>query len=161
MIETAIKISNGRVHASTIQQIIDIGRKQLHAPVELLPDIETVLKSLQQDYRIIVATKGDLLDQERKLELSGLSKYFHHIEIMSNKKVVNYQKLIDHLDIDPIEFLMIGNSIKSDILPVIELGGSAIHIPFHTSWAYEEVESPVKDDRFLSCENLMGLLDLL
>ncbi|MCB0460545.1 MAG: HAD family hydrolase, partial [Flavobacteriaceae bacterium] len=82
----------------------------------------------------------DLLDQERKLEKSGLEKYFHHIEILSEKKRENYKKLIKHLDIAPSEFLMIGNSLKSDVLPLIEIGAHAIHIPFHTTWAYEMVE---------------------
>ena len=102
------------------------------------------LQSLQGDYKLIVATKGDLLDQERKLEKSGLLKYFHHIEVMSDKKPKDYLKLIQHLDINPKELLMIGNSLKSDVLPLIEIGASAIHIPFHTTWMHEEVSEKEK-----------------
>ena len=90
---------------------------------------------------MIVATKGDLLDQERKLEKSGLMQYFHHIEVMSDKKERDYKKLLSHLDIEANQLLMIGNSLKSDILPLVKIGASAIHVPFHTTWAHEEVST--------------------
>ena len=105
----------------------------------MLDGIEEVLGELHQKYKLIVATKGDLLDQERKLEKSGLLKYFHHIEVMSEKKEMDYKKLVKHLDINSNELLMIGNSLKSDILPLVKIGASAIHVPFHTTWAHEEV----------------------
>ena len=94
---------------------------------------------MQGKYKLIVATKGDLLDQERKLEKSGLLNYFHHIEVMSDKKETDYKKLVRHLDIETNELLMIGNSLKSDVLPLVSIGASAIHVPFHTTWAHEEV----------------------
>jgi len=97
------------------------------------------LKALSKDYRLIVATKGDLLDQERKLEKSGLLKYFHHIEVLSEKQEENYSKLLKHLDIKPEAFLMVGNSLKSDILPLVNIGAKAIHVPFHTTWQHEVV----------------------
>jgi len=140
LIETAIKISNNKLQSSTISQILDLGKEMINMPVELLDGVEEVLSTLSQKYKLVVATKGDLLDQERKLEKSKLSKYFHHIEVMSDKKQANYLKLIKHLDIKPEEFLMIGNSMKSDILPVLAIGGKAAHIPFHTTWIHEEVE---------------------
>jgi putative hydrolase of the HAD superfamily len=148
MIEAALEISNYQINQKVIEKIINIGKEMLEKPIELLTHIEDVLSSLQGSYKLIVATKGDLLDQERKLEKSGLLKYFHHIEVMSDKKVKDYTKLIQHLDIKPNELLMIGNSLKSDVLPLIEVGASAIHVPFHTTWTHEEVsqEERLKTD---------------
>ena len=136
MIETGLKISKGKINAKTIEAILQIGKNQINKPIELIDGVVEVLENLQNKYRLIVATKGDLLDQERKLKKSGLLKYFHHIEVMSDKKEEDYQKLIQHLDIRPEQFLMIGNSLKSDILPVVNLGGEAIHVPFHTTWEH-------------------------
>ena len=139
MIECALELSNYQIKPKTIDSILAIGKDMLTKPLELIDGVEEVLQKLQDNYRLIVATKGDLLDQERKLEKSQLMQYFHHIEVMSDKKEHDYLKLIKHLDIKPSEFLMIGNSLKSDILPVLSIGASAIHIPFHTNWVYEEV----------------------
>lgn len=139
MIECAIELSNTTVHPKTIQEILNIGKEMLAKPITLLDGVEDVLKTLHGKYKLIVATKGDLLDQERKLEKSNLLKYFHHIEVMSDKKEKDYQKLLKHLDIEPSEFLMVGNSLKSDVLPLIPIGASAIHIPFHTTWIHEQV----------------------
>lgn len=139
MIECAIELSNATVHPKTIQAILNIGKEMLAKPITLLDGVEDVLKTLHGKYKLIVATKGDLLDQERKLEKSNLLKYFHHIEVMSDKKEKDYQKLLKHLDIEPSEFLMVGNSLKSDVLPLIAIGASAIHIPFHTNWIHEQV----------------------
>ena len=144
MVECALEISNYQISQKKIEQIVNIGKEMLEKPIELLPDIKQVLESLQNNYKLIVATKGDLLDQERKLEKSGLLKYFHHIEVMSDKQPKDYLKLIQHLDIHPNELLMIGNSLKSDVLPLIEVGSSAIHIPFHTTWVHEEVTEEEK-----------------
>jgi len=139
MIECAIELSNKTLHPKTIQAILNIGKEMLAKPITLLDGVEEVLKTLHGKYKLIVATKGDLLDQERKLEKSNLLKYFHHIEVMSDKKEIDYQKLLKHLDIEPTEFLMVGNSLKSDVLPLIAIGASAIHIPFHTTWIHEQV----------------------
>jgi putative hydrolase of the HAD superfamily len=144
MVECALEISNYQISQKKIEQIVNIGKEMLEKPIKLLPDIKQVLESLQNNYKLIVATKGDLLDQERKLEKSGLLKYFHHIEVMSDKQPKDYLKLIQHLDIHPNELLMIGNSLKSDVLPLIEVGSSAIHIPFHTTWVHEEVTEEEK-----------------
>ncbi|KGL63997.1 HAD family hydrolase [Polaribacter sp. Hel1_85] len=143
MVECALEISNYQVKQKTIEAILNIGKEMLDKPIDLLDGVEEVLKVLQGKYKLIVATKGDLLDQERKLEKSNLLKYFHHIEVMSDKKEKDYQKLINHLDIHPSELLMIGNSLKSDVLPLIEIGASAIHVPFHTTWVHEEVSQEV------------------
>jgi putative hydrolase of the HAD superfamily len=139
MVECALELSNYQLAQKSLEKILNIGKEMLEKPIELLDGIEEVLQSLQGKYKLVVATKGDLLDQERKLEKSNLLKYFHHIEVMSDKKEKDYQKLIRHLDIHPSEFLMIGNSLKSDVLPLVAIGSSAIHVPFHTTWAHENV----------------------
>lgn len=139
MIECALALSNYKLPQETVEKILAIGKDMLEKPVELLSGVEEVLENLQGKYKLIVATKGDLLDQERKLEKSNLLKYFHHIEIMSDKKEKDYVKLLKHLDIQPSQFLMIGNSLKSDVLPLLKIGAIAIHIPFHTTWIHEEI----------------------
>ena len=144
MIECALELSNNQTSPITIGKIITIGKEMLDKPIELLSGIEEVLQALQNDYKLIVATKGDLLDQEKKLEKSGLLKYFHHIEVMSDKKPKDYLKLIQHLEIQPKELLMIGNSLKSDVLPLLKIGATAIHVPFHTTWVHEEVSEKEK-----------------
>jgi len=161
MIEAAMSISNKTIPLSAIEKMMAIGREMLEAPVELIEGVEPVLQALQGKYRLVMATKGDLLDQERKLEKSGLAGYFHHIEIMSEKKQPNYRKLIQHLDIPPSEFLMIGNSLKSDVLPVLELGGHAFHVPFHTTWEYEQVETTIVNKRYRGLGKVLEILDFL
>lgn len=154
MVETALRISAQQMPPSLVEKIIHIGQEMLSKPVDLLPGVEEVLQSLQGKYKIVLATKGDLVDQERKLAKSGLQGYFHHIEIMSEKRASDYNKLIGHLDIQASEFVMIGNSLKSDVLPVLELGGYGIHVPFHITWAYEQVEHEVTHERFFTAEHL-------
>ena len=154
MMETALRISDHKIPVKFIEKILGIGQAMLEKPVDVLPGVEDVLKSLNGAYRVVMATKGDLVDQERKLKKSGLEKYFHHIEIMSEKKVSDYEKLIRHLDIQPSEFLMLGNSLKSDSLPVLELGGFAIHVPFHMTWLHEKIEHEVSHERFFTVENI-------
>ncbi|MFK7812594.1 MAG: HAD family hydrolase [Maribacter sp.] len=146
MVESALEISNNTVSQATITKLLDLGKEMISHPVELLDGVKEVLNALENKYRLIVLTKGDLLDQERKIERSGLSKYFHHIEVLSDKKEVNYLNLLEHLEIDVKEFLMIGNSLKSDVLPLLKIGAQAVHIPFHTTWQHEEVT--VEDDEF-------------
>lgn len=108
-----------------------------------------------------MATKGDLLDQERKLKKSGLDHYFHHIEIMSEKKEDDFKKLIKHLDIPPKDFAMVGNSLKSDVLPVLNLGGHEFHIPYHITWAHERVENQIENERFTELNSIHELLNYL
>lgn len=162
MVEAAIILSNGQACNKTMQAIIDIGKTMLNKPVDLLEGVEEVLKTLSKTHRLIMATKGDLLDQERKLEKSGLLKYFHHIEVMSDKKSADYAKLLKHLDINADEFLMVGNSLKSDILPLIEIGAHAAHVPFHTTWQHEVVcPSKVDNDSYKTLENIKQVLSLI
>ena len=162
MVECALVISNNNIHPKILNEILTIGKEMLLKPIELLEGVEEVLAALHGKYKLIVATKGDLLDQERKLEKSGLLKYFHHIEVMSEKKVPDYKKLIAHLDIESNELLMIGNSLKSDVLPLINVGASAIHVPFHTTWAHEEVTATASQNvEYLTINNLKELLSIL
>lgn len=161
MIETALKVTDNNISAVIINQIIDLGKQMLNQPIELLAGVEDVLQSLKGKYRLVVATKGDLLDQERKLRKSGLSHYFHHIEIMSEKDDANYIKLIRHLDIKPEELMMIGNSLKSDILPVLNIGGYAVHVPYHITWAHEHIEDSIDNDRFNNVERIADILEFL
>ncbi|RIV45028.1 HAD family hydrolase [Flagellimonas pelagia] len=159
MIESALDLSNNQISQTTIAQILDLGKKMIAHPVELLDGVEEVLSKLVNRYRLIVLTKGDLLDQERKLEKSGLSKYFHHVEVLSDKKETNYSNLLEHLNIDVKEFLMIGNSLKSDVLPILNIGAKAVHVPFHTTWAHEMVSE--EDELVNNHLKLNSLKDIL
>ncbi|MFT4033858.1 MAG: HAD family hydrolase [Siphonobacter sp.] len=161
MIETALEVSNHTIPTEFIAKAIQYGKELLEKPIELLEGVEGVLKALTGHYRLVVATKGDLLDQERKLKKSGLASYFHHIEIMSDKQQADYQKLIRHLDVQPDEFLMIGNSLKSDVIPVLEIGGYAIHVPYHTTWLHEQVEYQLEHSNFKKAHQLTDCLGLL
>jgi putative hydrolase of the HAD superfamily len=161
MIETAIRITGRNVPNEAIEKIIRYGQELLNKPVDLLDGAEEVLGSLKNNYRLVMATKGDLLDQERKLRKSGLAPYFHHIEIMTEKKESDFKKLIQHLDIPPDNFAMVGNSLKSDILPVLQLGGHAFHIPYHVTWEHERVDAKIDHARFRQVSNLYDLLNFL
>ncbi len=160
LIEAAIKVSGGKLSIDTIEQLIAGGKAMLNKPVELLPGIERTLQALAERYRLVMATKGDLLDQERKLKKSGLETHFHHIEIVSDKTPQQYSKLVQHLDIRPEEFLMIGNSLKSDVLPVLEIGAFAFHVPFHTTWIHERVDEEIRHPKFRSFEHIDDVLNL-
>ncbi len=162
MVEAAHRITNGKASSEQIYKIIELGKQMLSKPVELLADVETILKKVQEKYKVILATKGDLLDQHRKLSKSGLERYFHHIEVMNNKKERDYKRLLNHLDIQPHEFLMIGNSLKSDILPVVNIGGSAIYVPYEITWMHEEVTEKEKAmATYHEVEKLSEILQLL
>lgn len=162
MVEMALELSNYSVSNKTIEEILKIGKEMINKPVELLEGVEDVLKKLSLNYKLILVTKGDLLDQERKLEKSGLLDYFHHIEVLSDKQEANYSKLLNHLDIKPSEFLMIGNSLKSDILPLVNIKAKAIHIPFHTTWLHEQVnENESQNKDYKTVNSLLDVLQFL
>ena len=161
MIESALDLSNNKVSQETIGKILNLGKKMISHPVELLDGVEEVLSKLTGKYRLIVLTKGDLLDQERKLEKSGLSQYFHHVEVLSDKKESNYNNLLQHLSIDVNEFLMIGNSLKSDVLPILNIGAKAVHVPFHTTWAHEMVAEDEMVNNHLKLNSLKDILKYL
>lgn len=161
LIEAAIKVTKGNLQTELLEKLIEKGKVMLQEPVELLDGIEKTLEQLSRKYRLVMATKGDLLDQERKLIKSGLEKYFHHIEIVSDKTEKQYKKLVHHLDIAEKEFLMVGNSLKSDILPVLNIGAYAFHIPFHTTWVHEMVDEEVNHPNFRTFSKATELLDVL
>lgn len=158
MIEAAMKISNNTISIEAIERIIQYGKELTEKPIVLLEGVEETLEALHGKYKLVVATKGDLLDQRRKLHNSGLGKYFHHIEVMSDKQEVDYSDLIKRLEIQPEEFFMIGNSLKSDVLPVLAIGGHAVHIPFHTTWEHEKINHKVEHKNFRSFEKIADVL---
>lgn len=161
MIETALELTNHQISGNAIEKILKIGKDLLQKPVELLPNVEDVLEELKGKYKLIVATKGDLKDQHRKLHDSGLGQFFHHIEVMSDKTDLDYTKMLGRLDILPQDFMMIGNSLKSDVLPVLNIGGLGVHIPYHTTWEYEKIDFEIKHDNFKAIENIKEVLNIL
>ncbi len=161
MTETALRISNNRIKAATVSAILELGKELINKPLVLLEGVQEVLKKLKKSgIRPIVITKGDLLDQERKLAKSGLQNYFHHVEIVSGKAEADYQKLMTRLGIEPEDFLMIGNSRKSDIIPVVNLGGYAIYVPYHTSWQHEKAEK-IESNRCIEAGKINDILEIL
>ncbi|CAM3654092.1 hydrolase [Flavobacterium saliperosum S13] len=161
MIETAVKVSDGTISAKGIRKITELGKELIQKPIELLDGVEETLEALHGKYKLVVATKGDLKDQQRKLHDSGLGHYFHHIEVMADKQEVNYEKLLGRLEIQPEEFFMIGNSLKSDVLPVLNIGGYAVHVPFHTTWAHEKIDHEIVHPNFTSVTKITDILPLL
>jgi len=161
MVETAYNVSNHTISSKAMEKIIEIGKDLLQKPIVLIDGIEETLKQLHGNYKLVVATKGDLKDQHRKLHLSGLGPFFHHIEVMSEKEELDYEKLLKRLEIDPHEFLMIGNSLKSDVLPVLNIGGTAVHIPFHTTWAHERIDHEITHPKFYTTEKVSDIIELL
>ena len=161
MIESALELTNHKISGQNIEKVIQIGKDLLQKPVELLPNVTEVLEQLKGSHKLIVATKGDLKDQHRKLHDSGIGAYFHHIEVMSDKAELDYEKMLGRLDCKAEDFLMIGNSLKSDVLPVLNIGGHAIHIPYHTTWEYEKIDFEIEHDNFKSFTNITEILPLL
>jgi putative hydrolase of the HAD superfamily len=161
MIDSALELTNQSISGQNIAKVIQIGRDLLQKPVELLPEVEPVLQQLQGKYKLIVATKGDLKDQHRKLHDSGIGHYFHHIEVMSDKQEIDYQKMLGRLDCKAENLLMIGNSLKSDVLPVLNIGGHAVHIPYHTTWEYEKIDFEINHPNFNAFSSLQEVLTLL
>ena len=161
MIETIGRISDDTASLKLVNKTIELGHELLQKPIQLLDGVQNTLENLAGKYKLVVATKGDLLDQERKLKNSGLIDFFHHIEIMSDKQINDYQKLLKHLDCTPDHFLMLGNSVKSDIMPVLDLGGYAAHIPYHTTWAHEQHETTLQHDNFVELKRIDHILEYL
>ncbi len=141
-IETAIELTGGQITADEIRHLIELGRDMLAHPVSLLDGVSETLAALAPHHRLVLITKGDLRDQERKLTKSGLAAHFQHIEIVSEKDPAAYRRLFTRHGIAPARFLMVGNSLKSDILPVLALGGSGVHIPYHITWEAEHATPP-------------------
>jgi len=160
--ETAIELTKGEISAAEIREILRLGQDMIAHPVELLPDVAAVVPALAKDYRLLLITKGDLRDQERKIAASGLAAHFHAVEILSEKDGAAYERVLHRHRVDPTEFVMVGNSLKSDILPVLALGGAGVHMPYHLTWQHERVEeAPRNQPRFRHIERLAELPPLL
>ena len=162
MIETAIELTDGRIGGAEIRHIIDFAHQMLGAPVRLMDGIEEVLNALADDYLLMIITKGDLFDQESKIARSGLAGYFSHVEIVSNKRSQTYQALLAKHKTPAGRFLMIGNSLPSDILPVVAIGGHGVYVPYHTTWAHEVVnEEDVSHETYVELGDIRQLPELL
>ena len=141
IVETALRVGGDHLSAAELADLLSHSKSLLHLPATPLPEVEDTLQRLQAwPFRLVVFTKGELQDQENKLQRSGLARYFSHVEITSNKTEREFQQLCEHLDIYPSELLMVGNSLKSDIAPALAIGAAAIHIPFHVTWQLEHFE---------------------
>ena len=139
MLETAIQVTDGRIPATDLQVILGWGKRMLMEPTELLDSVEGALRDLHERYDLLLITKGDLFDQESKLARSGLAELFLGVEILSEKNVAAYRAVLARRGIKAEEFVMVGNSLRSDIVPVVELGARAVHIPYHVTWHHEHV----------------------
>lgn len=161
-IETAIELTHGKISAEEVRTILQLGREMLDHPVELLDGVPEVLAQVAPTHPLLLITKGDLLDQQRKLAKSGLAPHFRGIEIVSEKDPRTYAEILERRNVTPAEFLMVGNSLKSDILPVLELGASGLHIPYHLTWAHERATArPAATGRFHEATSIRALLPLL
>jgi putative hydrolase of the HAD superfamily len=161
MIETAIEVTDQRVPASVIAQIIAAGQEMLAHPIELLPHARETIEELAGDHRIILITKGDLLDQERKLAQSGLGELFDGVEIVSNKTPRTYAEIFSRHGDGASNSLMVGNSMKSDVIPAIQSGAWGVYVPHDLKWDIEHAEPPVGQQRFYELTDLGGLPDLV
>lgn len=157
-IETAIQLTDGKISAAEIQRLIELGREMLAHPVELLEGVAETLGELATRHRMILVTKGDLRDQERKLAKSGLAAHFERVEIVSEKNEATYAAILRRHEIAPENFLMVGNSLRSDILPVLAIGAAAAYVPYHLTWAHERVEEvPAVEGRFFAVKTFREL----
>ncbi|TYB86363.1 HAD family hydrolase [Oceaniovalibus sp. ACAM 378] len=160
MIETAIEVTDDRVPAQVIREIIEAGHEMLRHPIDLLPGVESAIAALAPDFRLLVITKGDLLDQERKVAQSGLGDLFDGIEIVSDKTPAAYAAIFARHDTPCESAMMIGNSLKSDVIPVLTLGGWGVHVPHGVTWALEHAETPADHPRFREVESLERIAEL-
>jgi putative hydrolase of the HAD superfamily len=161
MIETAIEVTEGRVPAAVIREILASGRELLRHPVETLPHVRETLEQLAGKYRIILITKGDLFDQERKLAQSGLGELFDAVEIVSAKNASTYQRVFNRHGDGPQRSMMVGNSLKSDVVPAIEAGSWGVYVPHDLTWSLEHVDEPAESPRFRRLEHLGELTRLI
>ncbi|MCX7286874.1 MAG: HAD family hydrolase [Rhodobacterales bacterium] len=157
MIETAIEVTEGRVPATVIADLIAAGREMLEHPIQLLPQARTTVTALAADYRVVLITKGDLLDQERKLAQSGLGDLFDGVEIVSHKTPEAYRTIFARHGTGADQALMVGNSLKSDVIPALDAGAWGVHVPHGLTWALEVADPPSHHPRFHVLEDLGGL----
>jgi putative hydrolase of the HAD superfamily len=161
MVETAIEASEGRIDAGDIQLIIDLGKEMLDHPVELLDGVAETVPELARDRRVMVITKGDLFHQESKLARSDLVEHLWQVEIVAEKDEPTYRRILDRYGIDPATFLMVGNSVRSDVLPVLAVGGRAVHIGYEFTWEMEHAEPDREHNGFWELESIRELPALL
>ena len=159
MIETAIEVTDGQVETFVLSELLSMGRQMLEDPVELLPGVRGAVETIAKEAEVVLITKGDLLDQERKLAQSGLGDLFDHVEIVSDKTAEVYTHIFAKFD--AAHFMMVGNSLRSDVLPAIEAGAWGVHVPHDLTWEYEQAEAPVGHRRFRHIKTLQELPVLL
>ena len=161
MVETALSFSGGRVDPTTLQKLIVMGRDMLDHDIELLPHVEETLKALHGDHRLLLITKGDLHHQERKVLASGLAHYFEGVEIVSDKKPETFKKICSRHGGQVERMVMAGNSIRSDVLPMIHAGGIGVYVPFDILWDHEHEIVPTATERFYEVENIGGVVGVV
>ena len=157
MVEASVELTNGEIKGNEIQKIIDFGREMLANPIELLPHVQEVIEDLSRKYRLLLITKGDLIDQETKIARSGLAEYFTGVEIVSDKNTETYEKILSRHEITASRFIMIGNSMRSDIVPIVQIGGHAVHIPYFSTWEHEQKHPYIDPKNFKQLKHI-GLL---
>ena len=145
MVETAIAVTDARIAAADLHRLVEAGKGILQHPVELLPGIRDAVAAVARDFPVVLITKGDLFHQEKKVQQCGLADLFRRIEIVSEKDERTYRRLLDEFDVAPAQFAMVGNSLRSDIEPVVRLGGWGVHVPYHVTWSHE-LEHGLDDD---------------
>lgn len=162
LIEAALELSERRITGHELQRVLDLAKQMLNTEVELLEGVAEVIAQLAAIYPLLLITKGDLIHQENKIEQSGLKAYFRSIEIVADKTPQSYATLLERQHIEPARFLMVGNSLRSDILPVLAIGGEAVHVPYAITWAHEHVDVPPEQQgRYHELENIGQLPALL
>lgn len=161
MIETAVDVTGGHAPTSVISEILAAGRDMLNHPVETLPHARETLEQLAGSYRMILITKGDLFDQERKIAQSGLGELFEAVEIVSDKSRSTYERIFSRHGDGPEKSMMVGNSLKSDVVPAIEAGSWGVYIPHDLTWAYEHVDAPIEATRFRQVAHLSELAGVI
>ena len=161
MIETAIEVTEGRVPASVIGELVAAGREMLEHPIDLLPQARATVTALAAEYRVVLITKGDLLDQERKLAQSGLGDLFDGVEIVSHKTAEAYRTIFARHGTGADQAMMVGNSLKSDVIPALEAGAWGVHVPHGLTWALEAADPPEHHHRFFALDSLGALPDLV
>ncbi len=161
MIETAIEVSAQQVTASEIHRIVEWSKEMMEHPVELLSGVAETVELLARDHRLLLVTKGDLLHQESKVARSGLAEHFEGIHIVSEKDPDTYARILDAHSVEPGGFVMVGNSLRSDILPVVALGGRGVHVPYHTTWALEAIDEDNLPDSVVHLDGISSLPALL
>jgi putative hydrolase of the HAD superfamily len=157
MVETAIEVSDGNVSARVLQTILDLGKEMIAHPVELIDGVAEVVPTLAATYRLVLVTKGDLFHQESKVARSGLADLFERVEIVGEKDEPTFRRILRVADVEPERFVMVGNSVRSDVLPVLALGGRAVHVPYHLTWELEHAEPPEHHDGYWTIDTLREL----